>query len=415
MIKGAANDGLSVHPVRETTGRLRVLFIPQWYPSADGSNRVTGIFCREHVRAAYLYDDVAVLVFTRRQDRWPTLDWKAVDDDGIPTFYASYGMSPIPKTTRAFFYLHLLRAYKRSIDEWGRPDVIHTQDAYAYYVIKALQHFGLPFVISQHWSGFLRQLIKRPAVRRFSWAFQRAARVLPVNRFAEDDYRRYGLYPSVTWLPNVLDRNAFWPSAAHNRRPWLLHVSGLTTEKRVPDIIRAFAKAVRDHPNAVLQIVGEGKSRKEMEALAVRELPADCCQFHGVLPKPRLADLMRRSRGVVMASEAETFCCVLMEAMACGCPVLTTRVGGIPAVVPDGNGLFAEVGNIDQLAKGMCQLLDGTHGLDMDRISHETRTRFSYQTVGRILHEEHVRAAKVSPGRRIPEAVGSRIVTDEVH
>src|SRR5262249_24720122 len=92
-------------------------------------------------------------------------------------------------------------------------------------------------------------------------------------------------------------------------------------------------------------------------------------------------------------SEAETFSCALMEAMACGCPVLTTQVGGIPAVVREGEGLFVEVGNIDQIQEGMIRLLDGAHRLDTARISRESRDRFSHQTVGRILQEEHLRAA----------------------
>lgn len=387
--------------------RIRVLFIPEWYPSGDGSNQVTGTFCREHVRAACLYDDVAVLAFSGRQELWPTLQWRRVDDGQVPTFYATYGRSPIPKTSRAFFYLHLYRAFKRIVDEWGRPDVIHTQDAYAYYVIKALQHFDIPFVISQHWSGFLRRLIEGSAVRKFSWAFKRAVRVLPVNKFAEKDYQWYGLHPPVTWLPNVLDQNAFRSSGEDQKEPWLLHASGLTPEKRVPDIIRAFAKVLPHHPKAVLQIVGNGAGRKATEALAACELPANSVQFHGVLSKPQLADVMRRSCGFVMASEAETFCCVLMEAMACGSPVLTTRVGGIPAVVPEGDGLFTEVGNLAQIAEGMRRLLDGTHGLDLERISRETRMRFSQETVGWILHEEHVRASKVGSRLRISELVGS--------
>jgi len=109
---------------------------------------------------------------------------------------------------------------------------------------------------------------------------------------------------------------------------------------------------------------------------------------------------MRRACGFVFPSEAETFGCVLMEAMACGCPVLTTRVGGIPAVVREGEGLFVEVGNIDQIQEGMIRLLDGAYGLDTARISRETRERFSHQTVGRILHEEHLRALgdPVGPG-----------------
>src|SRR5215510_11247664 len=103
--------------------RVRVLFVPQWYPPKDGPNRMFGTFIREHVRAAALYDDVAVLVYTSRPQRWPTLDWERVDDYGVPTFYATYGYSPIPKTTWPFFYIHLRRALRSTIQEWGRPDV----------------------------------------------------------------------------------------------------------------------------------------------------------------------------------------------------------------------------------------------------------------------------------------------------
>jgi glycosyltransferase involved in cell wall biosynthesis len=136
--------------------------------------------------------------------------------------------------------------------------------------------------------------------------------------------------------------------------------------------------------------------RPAIEALAASELPAGSFYFHGYLPKLDLANLMRRACGFIFPSEAETFGCVLMEAMACGCPVLTTRVGGIPAVVREGEGLYVEVGNIDQIAAGMIQLLDGVHGLDLDRISRATRERFSYKSVGHILHEEHRKAAETA-------------------
>ena len=374
--------------------RLKILFIPQWYPGRDPANQVCGTFCREHARAAALYDDVAVLVLTSRLQRWPTLHWDRVEDCGIPTFYATYGRSPIPKTTRLFLGYHLRRAFLHVSKEWGMPDVIHTQDAHAYFVIKALRRFGLPFVISQHWSGFLQRLITRTSLRRYRWAFSQAVRVLPTNKLAEKDYQRYGLKPPITWLPNALDGEIFRPLPIAAREPWILHASGMTREKRVPDIIYAFARACRDRPGAILQIVGRGQQQAEMEALAARELPPGTFQFHGYLPKPQLADLMRRSSGFVLPSDAETFGCVLMEAMACGCPVLTTRVGGIPAVVREGEGLFADVGNIDQMAAGMGRLLDGTHGLDLERISRETLARFDKAAVGRVLHQEHVLAAE---------------------
>jgi glycosyltransferase involved in cell wall biosynthesis len=276
-------------------------------------------------------------------------------------------------------------------------------------VIKALASFKIPFVISQHWSGFLERIIDRTSLRKYRWAFDRAVRVLPTNKFTDKDYEQYGLHPPMTWLPNVLDTEVFWPSPTAATKPWLLHASGLTREKRVPDIIQAFAEVCRNRPTAVLQIVGNGPQREQMEMHARRELAPGSFHFHGFLSKPQLADLMRQSRGFVMASDAETFGCVLMEAMACSCPVLTTRVGGIPAVVRNGEGLFVEVGNIAHIANGMHRLLDGTHGLDLARISRETRQRFCHEAVGRLLHEEHMRAAKVCLGGWIPEAAGPEV------
>lgn len=394
--------------------RIRVLFIPQWYPLRDPAHQVYGTFCREHVRAAALYDDVAVLVFTPRLQRRPTMHWERVEDRGVPTFYATYGCSPIPKTSRIFFSFHLKRAVRRAIEEWDRPDVIHTQDAYAYYVIRAVRFLGIPFVISQHWTGFMERTVDDQAARRFAWAFRRAARVLPANKFAANDYEPYGLQASTTWLPNALDTEVFRPPPGRAREPWLLHASGFTAAKRFPDIVHAFARVWRKRPSAVLHVVGDGPNRPQMEALAARQLPRQSFRFHGVLSKPQLAELMQRSSGFVLVSDAETFGCVLMEAMACGCPVLTTRIGGIPAVVREGEGLFVEVGNIDKIAEGMHRLLDGAHGLDLERISRDTRERFSHETVGRLLHEEHLRAACATPGCHALEARTSQTLTDGV-
>jgi glycosyltransferase involved in cell wall biosynthesis len=367
--------------------RLRVLYVPQWYPPKEGSNQVSGVFCREHVRAAAQFDDVAVLVYGMRPQRWPSLRWERVDDQGVPTFYASCGHSPMPRTSMPFFRIQLRRAIQRAIREWGRPDVIHTQDAYAYYVIRGVQSLGIPFVISQHWTGFGHRQLTRQALRQFRWAFARAARVLPANQRADADYEPYGLQAAITWVPNTLDTDLFWPPTSGEREPWLLHASGFTAQKRFQDIVAAFAQVRALRPAAVLQIAGDGVLRSEMEALAARELAPGSFHFHGFLSKAALADLMRRARGFVFPSAFETFGCVLMEAMACGCAVLTTSVGGIPAVVSPGDGLLVEVGNIDQITAGMLHLLDGTHGIDRERVSRETRERFSHEAVGRILHE----------------------------
>jgi glycosyltransferase involved in cell wall biosynthesis len=323
------------------------------------------------------------------------MKWGSINDEGVPTFYVSYGMSPIPRTTIPFFYLHLRRAFFRILRQWGRPDVIHTQDGYGYQVLRAFKSFKIPVVISQHSTAFMERTVNPSTLRRAKWAFSQAVRVFPANKFAQQDYEPYGLHPRITWLPNALDTQVFYPSD-ERKEPWLLHASGFTEVKRFPDIVKAFRKVRLRRPNAMLKVVGDGARREAMETFAVQELPAGSFQFYGSLSKPDLAALMRRASGFVFASEAETFGCVLMEAMACGCPVLTTRIGGIPAVVRTGEGLFFDVGDINEMATSMCALLDGCHELDMGRISQATRERFALKTVGRILHEAHVSATRES-------------------
>src|SRR5687767_5631334 len=93
------------HTFASSDRRLKVLFMPEWYPNEQ--HKFVGTFCREHAHAAALYEDVAVLSLYSRHQRWPTMRWAETDDQGIPTFYATYGHSPVPKTTLPFFLLHL--------------------------------------------------------------------------------------------------------------------------------------------------------------------------------------------------------------------------------------------------------------------------------------------------------------------
>ena len=79
-----------------------------------------------------------------------------------------------------------------------------------------------------------------------------------------------------------------------------------------------------------------------------------------------------------------------MEAVACECPVLTSRVGGIPSVVRKDEGLFVEVGDIEGIAAGMLKLIDGSHGLDMKKVGMDVRERFNRKVVGKILHNTYL-------------------------
>ena len=128
----------------------------------------------------------------------------------------------------------------------------------------------------------------------------------------------------------------------------------LRPEKRVDTLIRAFA-TVR-HPGASLVIVGNGPEEPSLRALCAQLGVESDCHF-----EPATTDIVEwlsRMDIFVLPSRSEALSNALMEAMACGCCPVASRVGGNPEVVDDGqNGLLFEVDNVTQLARQLQDLL----------------------------------------------------------
>jgi glycosyltransferase involved in cell wall biosynthesis len=130
-------------------------------------------------------------------------------------------------------------------------------------------------------------------------------------------------------------------------------VCGLRSEKGVDTLIRAFA-AVR-RPDAVLVIVGSGPEEARLRALCA-EAGIENCHFEPATNA--VAEWLSRIDIFVLPSRSEALSNALMEAMACGCCPVATRVGGNPELIEAGrNGLLFEVDAVDELARHLRELL----------------------------------------------------------
>ncbi|HPQ39592.1 MAG TPA: glycosyltransferase [bacterium] len=367
--------------------RLKVLFIPQWYPEPDQLDRGIGVFCREHARAAALYDDIAVLPFRFDNKLNGDMRIEKIQDGDVPTWFVDVGRWWFPSRGSIIFKARLRQAIDHVVKEWGQPDLVWTQDVLAFSVMKAVNHRKIPVVISQHWTGFIRNVISTRHQRMLTYALENAARVLPVMKDAGEIYAEYDIFPAITWIPNALDTRIFYYGPPEGRRRQFVHVSNFHEQKAVPVIIDAYRKIARDIPGLKFVFIGEGPNRKSMERYASENLPSGSFRFTGLISKSEVAATMRESLALVAASTHETFGCVLMEAMACGCIVISTRVGGIPAVVHEDQGLFVPVDAPDAIVDKMKTVLDDPKVLDTREISRRTMKRFSFETVGKMLHD----------------------------
>jgi N-acetyl-alpha-D-glucosaminyl L-malate synthase BshA len=137
--------------------------------------------------------------------------------------------------------------------------------------------------------------------------------------------------------------------------PTAVHVSNFRAVKRVPWLVRAFAKATKQRA-ANLVLVGDGPEQGACREIA-RELGiAERVVFLG--ERDALPELLAPADVFVLTSSSESFGLSALEAMSCGIPVVATDVGGVSEVVDHGlTGLLCGADDLDGFAKNLSQLL----------------------------------------------------------
>lgn len=170
---------------------------------------------------------------------------------------------------------------------------------------------------------------------------------------------RYGFEPRVVF--NGIDTGLFRrtvpdPSLRRVGERLLLFVGRLQPWKGVETAIRALAEI----PGATLLIAGDGEDRGRLERLTVELGLGHRVCFLGALPRAELPRLFSSVDLLLATSYAsETFGIGLVEAQACGLPVVATRFGGFPEVVEEGRtGLLVPPRDAQALAKAAMALLD---------------------------------------------------------
>ncbi len=216
---------------------------------------------------------------------------------------------------------------------------------------------GLPYVVTAHGSdvpGFnpdrfaLAHRLLRPAWQR---VVAGAAGLVTPSRNLEQLITRARPGVRAVVIPNGIDPRTF--SADRPRRRRILVVARLFERKGVQHVIRAMAGLRHDHE---LHVIGAGPYQSTLVALA-RELSVDV-RFHGWLEPGSLplADLYETADIFVHSSDIENFPMVLLEAMAAGLAIITTRGTGCDEVVGDA-GLLVDPGDIGALRAALMTLM----------------------------------------------------------
>lgn len=271
---------------------------------------------------------------------------------GIRVAHPRYPL--LPKVGMAIAPALLANAVKpaigRIIDEGYDFDLIDAHYFYPDGVAAALlgRHFNKPVVITARGSDITlipQYRLPRTMIR---WAATRADGIITVCNALKDEIVRLGVAADrVTSLRNGVDLQLFQPVDRDAARDalgltqfTLLTVGHLVPVKGQELIIAALPMLA----GVQLLIAGNGPDRKKLEDLARHLNVADRVRFLGALPQAELKNYYGAADALVLASSREGWANVLLEAMACGTPVIASKVWGTPEVVaaPEAGMLMAE-------------------------------------------------------------------------
>ncbi len=357
---------------------------------------------REHAKAVARYDDVVVLHAAGR-DQSLKESWRLTREEdpalteGIPTWRLWHRASPLPKTSYAFYLASAFAAYRKLIANGFRPDVIHAHVFEAGLPAVLLgRRYSIPVVITEHNSDFPRRRLARAAVWRARVAFALAQRVLPVSYALQRGIQAYGIRGRFQVVPNVVDTERFLPPADTRLQPQplrLLFVGSLIPVKGLSTLLTALTYLPWPQDSWRLDVIGDGSERAAYEKQAIESGLGGQVSFHGIQPKAVVADFMQRADLFVLPSLWDNAPCVLIEAMACGLPILATRVGGIPEIVTPAIGRLTPPGDPAALASALADMVQVLPSFDRRAIAAHA-AQYSPAEIGRALHTIYAECLK---------------------
>lgn len=286
-----------------------------------------------------------------------------------------------------------LRLVGSYIRRHGKPDIIHahfgTWAGYAAHL--AHKRYGIPYVVTEHASSINAGRVTSAQASILRKAYGDAQRVICVGSLLKKNLTPYLDRPDkAIVIPNFVDISTFSPSRRLTEKEKAFvfaSIGNLNRRKGFDELLEAFAQGFGHRPHVSLVIAGDGEEeanlRHKIQALHLEGQVT----LAGRLPREEVARLLAESDAFVLASHAETFGIVFIEALATGLPAVGTVCGGPEDIITPESGYLVQPGDVDALTKQMCRLYDEYERFDKQLIRQSVARRFDFQLAGKRLME----------------------------
>jgi len=379
---------------------IRALWLTSWYPNK--LDAVNGDFIQRQARAVAFFCKIDVIhLEPDKNDILPKqVEISAVANGNLSETIVLYKLNKnflVGKLVSfSRYFLLFKKQVQQYISRYGKPDIVHVHIPIKAGIVACWlkRTYGVPYVVTEHWAIYNNEAEDAYFKRNFLFKYYtkkilvNASAFLPVSSNLGKAVQKLVFGIPYTSIPNVADTNFFNDVCIKGDRDVFrfVHVSTLKYQKNPEGILRTYVKFYKQHPFTELVIVGEPSVPLAQHAKAIG-IPDTNISFTGFISYEQVAEVLKQSHALIMFSRFENLPCVVIEALCCGVPVISTNVGGIPEIIDTSNGMLVNNEDEDGLYKAMEQLYSKYHFYDRKIIAKNAQEKFSYSTVGKQIKE----------------------------
>ena len=246
----------------------------------------------------------------------------------------------------------------------------HASAAYMAQQILNDQNIKIPFITTLHGTD-ITLVGKDPSFEPvINFSINKSNMVTAVSESLKKDTNElFEVKNNIKVIPNFiciddykLENNDFYKKRfAPNNEKIICHISNFRKVKRIKDVLLSF-EIISKEIDVKLILVGDGPERSALEKISRESKYRNNIYFLGSLKSTK--EVLNISDLFFLPSSTESFGLSALEAMACSVPVISTKTGGIPEVVIDGeSGYLSEVGDVKEMSSNATEILSNENKL----------------------------------------------------
>jgi L-malate glycosyltransferase len=338
-----------------------ILILPTAYPNIYNDH--SAIFVQDQAEALVKYgEDVVVLgaIPISFKSIWNLKFFKfgyfKSTRNGVKIKLFLFPSIPKLKYFNNFIRNILNRILLKNHHQNNKIDLVHVHNATAGNAALWLKSkLNIPYCVTEHSTGYARNIINSKEMKIFKNIYKNSSTNIAVSQeFCILLSNIFDL--KFMHIANVVDTQYFKTSVKKNKETKFnfINVGYLDKKKNQLLLIQAFKEAFHNKKDITLDVFGSGPELKNLNKEIKRLKLEGQVVLHGFATREVVLKALQTSDAFVLSSEYETFGVVLIEAMSCGLPVLSTKCGGPESIViNDDLGLLVEKNNVTAFSNGM--------------------------------------------------------------